>query len=111
MREVIMFSLESSPVVFLENNGNSSETDQQEQIWAADPNLNIFKIYRKITVEGNVLNLTKRRRPVLIGSITVIVFIGGGGGEGSHLNEVNGSLAIASACNFKQKKLCQQVLL
>ena len=105
MREVIMFSLESSPVVFLGNNGNSSETDQQERIWAADPNLNIFKIYRKIIVERNVLNLTKRRRPVLI------VFIRGGGGEGAHVNEVNGSLAIASACNFKQKKLCRQDLL
>ena len=101
-----------SPVVFVGNNGNSSETDQQEQIWAADPNLNIFKIYRKIIVERNVLNLTKRRRPVLIGSITFIVFIrGGGGGEGSYINKVNRSLAIASACNFKQKKLCQLVLL
>jgi len=78
MREVIMFSLESSPVVFLGNNGNSSETSTRK-IWAADPNLNIFKIYRKITVERNVLNLTKRRRPVLIGSITVITLIGGGG--------------------------------
>ena len=66
MREVIMFSFESSPVVFLGNIGNSSETDQQEQIWAADHNLNIFKIYRKITVERNVLNLTNKKAEACI---------------------------------------------